>query len=208
MLEWYLPDRAPNPTTHCGPNSSRLARFLGRSRPPTDLGDADFHSPNLIWLGERSDTARWASSTSRMRCWGTPATTFGIAAAGCADRCPQQLELTLLTRYIKARARGRRRFDPPASPSSTICRRRVTPAARTVRPAEPPRRQAAYLRHQPGSGPISPFGWRTPRCRGFATGTAPRAPAAALIYGLLANCAYICGVEPSCGAGGCVEGGR
>ena len=57
MLEWYLPDRGAEPTDE---RARRIRRDV--ARPAGEAGGRrrktwvmrDFHSPNLIWLGERA----------------------------------------------------------------------------------------------------------------------------------------------------------
>src|ERR1700694_923890 len=60
MLEWYLPDRGIEPDTDMRAEFAAMWRDL-LSRPAAAAKTwvlRDFHSPNLIWLGERSDIAR------------------------------------------------------------------------------------------------------------------------------------------------------
>src|SRR5204863_2515923 len=60
MLEWYLPDRGAELTEKMRDEFITMWRDL-LSKPAAAARTwllRDFHSPNLIWLGERSDIAR------------------------------------------------------------------------------------------------------------------------------------------------------
>ncbi|HEY4833801.1 MAG TPA: tRNA (adenosine(37)-N6)-threonylcarbamoyltransferase complex ATPase subunit type 1 TsaE, partial [Bradyrhizobium sp.] len=59
MLEWYLPDRGIEPTNNLRAEFVMMWRDL-LAKPAAAAKTwvlRDFHSPNLIWLGERSDVA-------------------------------------------------------------------------------------------------------------------------------------------------------
>ena len=105
----------------------------------------DYHSPNLIWLAERAGIARVGIIDFQDAVLGPPAYDVVSLLQDARIDVPEQLELALLTRYIKAGARPTTSFD--AGRLRRALRHHVGAAqhaaARHLRPAQPARRQAA-----------------------------------------------------------------
>ena len=105
----------------------------------------DFHSPNLIWLGERAGILRVGIIDFQDAVLGPAAYDLVSLLQDARIDVPEQLELALLTRYIKARratddelrsGRFRRALRHHVGAAKH-------PPARHLRPAQPARRQAA-----------------------------------------------------------------
>jgi len=114
MLEWYLPDRGAEPTNNMRAEFVMMWRDL-LSKPaaaPKNWVLRDFHSPNLIWLGERSDIARVGIIDFQDAVLGPAAYDLVSLLQDARVDVPESLELALLTRYIKARRAADDRFDP------------------------------------------------------------------------------------------------
>jgi N-acetylmuramate 1-kinase len=120
MLEWYLPDRGVEPTNDLRAEFVMIWRDL-LSKPAAAAGTPDktwvlrdFHSPNLIWLGERSDIARVGVIDFQDAVLGPAAYDLVSLLQDARIDIPEMLELSLLTRYIKARRAADDSFDPAA----------------------------------------------------------------------------------------------
>jgi aminoglycoside/choline kinase family phosphotransferase len=111
----------------------------------------DFHSPNLIWLGERPGIARVGIIDFQDAVLGPPAYDLVSLLQDARVDIPEQLELALLTRYIKARRAADETFDPAgfAELYAIMSAQRNTRLLGTF--ARLNRRDAKpqYLRHQP-----------------------------------------------------------
>jgi hypothetical protein len=71
----------------------------------------DFHSPNMIWLGDRTDIARVGIIDFQDAMLGPSAYDLVSLLQDARIDVPEQLELALLTRYIKARRTTDENFD-------------------------------------------------------------------------------------------------
>lgn len=153
MLEWYLPDRGVEPT-----NNMR-AEFVMMWRELLSKPDAaaktwvmrDFHSPNLIWLDQRTDTAKVGIIDFQDAVLGPAAYDLVSLLQDARIDVPEALELALLTRYIKARRAADDTFDPAGFAELYV----IMSAQRNTRLlgtfARLNRRDGKpqYLRHQP-----------------------------------------------------------
>jgi aminoglycoside/choline kinase family phosphotransferase len=72
----------------------------------------DFHSPNLIWLGERAGISRVGILDFQDTVLGPAAYDLVSLLQDARIDVPEQLELALLTRYIKTRRSDDANFDP------------------------------------------------------------------------------------------------
>jgi tRNA threonylcarbamoyl adenosine modification protein YjeE len=153
MLEWYLPDRGTEPTNNMRAEFVMLWRDLLGKPAAVDKTWVmrDFHSPNLIWLGERSGISRVGIIDFQDAVLGPPAYDLVSLLQDARIDVPEQLELALLTRYIKARHAADDAFDPAgfaeiyAIMSAQRNTRLLGTFARLNRRDGKPR----YLRHQP-----------------------------------------------------------
>jgi aminoglycoside/choline kinase family phosphotransferase len=114
MPEWYLPDRGAEPSSHLRTEFVRMWRDLlsKLATVPKTWVLRDFHSPNLIWLGDRSETSRVGIIDFQDAVLGPAAYDLVSLLQDARIDVPEQLELVLLTRYIKARRAADDTFDP------------------------------------------------------------------------------------------------
>jgi N-acetylmuramate 1-kinase len=153
MLEWYLPDRGVEPA------EIMRAEFMMTWRDLlTKTATAartwvlrDFHSPNLIWLGERSGFARVGIIDFQDTVLGPAAYDLVSLLQDARIDVPEQLELALLTRYIKARRASDDSFDPAgfAELYAIMSAQRNTRLLGTFARLNRRDGKPQYLRHQP-----------------------------------------------------------
>ncbi|MBX9775725.1 MAG: tRNA (adenosine(37)-N6)-threonylcarbamoyltransferase complex ATPase subunit type 1 TsaE [Xanthobacteraceae bacterium] len=153
LLEWYLPRLGIVVT------DDARADFFGCWRdaldpvinaPPT-WTLRDFHSPNLLWLPERKEIARIGLLDFQDAVMGPPAYDVASLLQDARVDVPEEVEVPLLGRYVRARRAADAEFDP-----GTFIRSYVTLAAQRaskilgifarldVRDGKP-----QYLRHMP-----------------------------------------------------------
>jgi aminoglycoside/choline kinase family phosphotransferase len=114
MLEWYLPDRGAEPTNAMRDEFVTMWRDL-LSKPAAAARTwviRDFHSPNLIWLDERAGIAKVGIIDFQDAVLGPAAYDMVSLAQDARIDIPEQLELALLVRYIRARRASNDTFDP------------------------------------------------------------------------------------------------
>jgi len=153
MLEWYLPDRGAELTEKMRAEFITMWRDL-LSKPAAAARTwllRDFHSPNLIWLGERSDIARVGIIDFQDAVLGPPAYDLVSLLQDARVDVPEQLELALLTRYIKARRASDDSFDPAqfAELYAVMSAQRNTRLLGTFARLNRRDGKPQYLRHQP-----------------------------------------------------------
>jgi N-acetylmuramate 1-kinase len=114
MLDWYLPDRDAEPTENVRAEFVAMWRdLLGKLATVAKTWVLrDYHSPNLIWLDERPDTSKVGIIDFQDTVLGAPAYDLASLLQDARIDVPEQLELALLTRYIKARRSTDGSFDP------------------------------------------------------------------------------------------------
>ncbi|SDT30361.1 tRNA (adenosine(37)-N6)-threonylcarbamoyltransferase complex ATPase subunit type 1 TsaE [Bradyrhizobium canariense] len=153
MLEWYLPDRGAEPA------ESIRQEFIAMWRDLLDrsLADVrtwvmrDFHSPNLIWLDERRDIAKVGIIDFQDAVRGPAAYDLVSLLQDARIDVPEQIELMLLTRYIKARLASDDTFDPAhfAQLYAIMSAQRNTRLLGTFARLNRRDGKPQYLRHQP-----------------------------------------------------------
>jgi aminoglycoside/choline kinase family phosphotransferase len=153
MLEWYLPDRGVEPSNNLRAEFVMMWRDL-LSRPTTAARTwvlRDFHSPNLIWLGERSDIARVGIIDFQDAVLGPAAYDLVSLLQDARLDVPELVELSLLTRYIKARRAADAAFDPAefAELYAIMSAQRNTRLLGTFARLNRRDGKPQYLRHQP-----------------------------------------------------------
>ena len=153
MLEWYLPDR------DAAPSGAARDEFVGQWRDL--LGKTatvsktwmlrDFHSPNLIWLPDRSGILRVGLIDFQDAVLGPAAYDLVSLLLDARIDVPEQIELTLLTRYIKARHATDNTFDPAgfAESYAIMSAQRNTRLLGTFARLNRRDGKPQYLRHQP-----------------------------------------------------------
>ena len=153
MLEWYLADRGAQPSEQVRDEFITMWRDLldkSASIPKTWVL-RDFHSPNLIWLEERSDIARVGIIDFQDAVLGLPAYDLVSLLQDARVDVPEQLELVLLTRYIKARRASDDSFDTAqfAELYALMSAQRNTRLLGTFARLNRRDGKPQYLRHQP-----------------------------------------------------------
>jgi tRNA threonylcarbamoyl adenosine modification protein YjeE len=157
MLEWYLPDRGVEPSNNMRAEFIMMWRgLLGQSTTAAGISDQtwvlrDFHSPNLIWLDQRPDTARVGIIDFQDAVLGPAAYDLVSLLQDARIDVPEQLELALLTRYIKARRATDGAFDPAgfAELYAVMSAQRNTRLLGTFARLNRRDGKPQYLRHQP-----------------------------------------------------------
>ena len=153
MLEWYLPDRGVEPTHDMRAEFARLWRDLlaKAAATPKTWMMRDFHSPNLIWLGDRSGLSRVGIIDFQDAVLGPAAYDLVSLLQDARIDVPEALELALLTRYIKARRGPDDAFDPAAFAEiyAIMSAQRNTRLLGTFARLNRRDGKPQYLRHQP-----------------------------------------------------------
>jgi len=153
MLEWYLPDRGVEPTDNLRAEFVVMWRDL-LSKVATAAKTwvlRDFHSPNLIWLGERAGIASVGIIDFQDAVLGPPAYDLVSLLQDARIDVPEQVELALLTRYIKARRAADDSFDAAgfAELYAIMSAQRNTRLLGTFARLNRRDGKPQYLRHQP-----------------------------------------------------------
>jgi tRNA threonylcarbamoyl adenosine modification protein YjeE len=153
MLEWYLPDRGVAPANNIRAEFVTMWRDL-LSKPAAAIRTwvlRDCQSPNLIWLGERSGFAKVGIIDFQDAVLGPAAYDLVSLLQDARIDVPEQLELALLTRYIKARRGADDSFDPAgfAELYAIMSTQRNTRLLGTFARLNRRDGKPQYLRHQP-----------------------------------------------------------
>jgi len=157
MLEWYLPDRSAEPSNNLRAEFVMMWRdLLGRLAAVPKAWDKtwvlrDFHSPNLIWLGDRPGTSQVGIIDFQDAVLGPAAYDLVSLLQDARIDVPEPLELVLLTRYIKARRAADESFDPAgfAEIYALMSAQRNTRLLGTFARLNRRDGKPQYLRHQP-----------------------------------------------------------
>ncbi|KJC47409.1 ATPase [Bradyrhizobium sp. LTSP885] len=114
MIEWYMPDRGVQPSEQLRAEFVAMWRALLEkpAAAPRTWVIRDFHSPNIIWLTERTGILRVGIIDFQDALLGPAAYDVVSLLQDARIDVPEQLELSLLTRYIKARRTTDESFDP------------------------------------------------------------------------------------------------
>jgi N-acetylmuramate 1-kinase len=153
MLEWYLPDRGAAPDSQARAEFVAMWRDLLRkpAAAPSTWVMRDFHSPNLIWLAERSGVAKVGVIDFQDAVLGPASYDLVSLLQDARIDVPEQLELALLTRYIKARRAADPTFDAAAFAElyAIMSAQRNTRLLGTFARLSRRDGKSQYLRHQP-----------------------------------------------------------
>ncbi|MBR1189311.1 tRNA (adenosine(37)-N6)-threonylcarbamoyltransferase complex ATPase subunit type 1 TsaE [Bradyrhizobium sp. AUGA SZCCT0160] len=153
MLEWYMPDRGVEPSQKLRDEFVAMWRDLLKkpSAAPRTWVIRDFHSPNIIWLDDRSGILRVGIIDFQDAVLGPAAYDLVSLLQDARIDVPEALELTLLTRYIKARRAADSNFDPAsfAELYAIMSAQRNTRLLGTFARLNGRDGKPQYLRHQP-----------------------------------------------------------
>jgi tRNA threonylcarbamoyl adenosine modification protein YjeE len=153
MLEWYMPDRGAEPSPEQRDEFIAMWRQL-LQKPAAAVRTwvmRDFHSPNLIWLADRAGILRVGVIDFQDAMLGPAAYDLVSLLQDARIDVPEQLELALLTRYIKARRTADENFDPAhfAEAYAIMSAQRNTRLLGTFARLNRRDGKPQYLRHQP-----------------------------------------------------------
>jgi tRNA threonylcarbamoyl adenosine modification protein YjeE len=154
MTEWYMPDRGVELS------AALRSQFVEMWRELLDRKLAaaaktwvmrDFHSPNIIWLAAREGIRRIGIIDFQDTVIGPGAYDVVSLLQDARIDVPEQLELTLLSRYIKARRAADDRFDAAsfAALYAIMSAQRNTRLLGTFARLNRRDGKPQYLRHQP-----------------------------------------------------------
>lgn len=153
MPEWYLPDRGAVLSDDLRDEFVTMWRdLLARPAAATKTWVMrDFHSPNLIWLGERQGIARVGIIDFQDAVLGPASYDLVSLLQDARIDVPEALELALLTRYIKARRAADDSFDAAqfAELYAIMSAQRNTRLLGTFARLNRRDGKPHYLRHQP-----------------------------------------------------------
>jgi N-acetylmuramate 1-kinase len=153
MTEWYLPDRGAEPSREQSEQFIAMWRQLLEkpAAAPRTWVMRDFHSPNIIWLGERTGILRVGLIDFQDAVLGPAAYDLVSLLQDARIDVPEPLELTLLTRYIKARRAADANFDAAdfAELYAVMSAQRNTRLLGTFARLNRRDGKPQYLRHQP-----------------------------------------------------------
>jgi N-acetylmuramate 1-kinase len=113
MLEWYLPDRGAAPSDALRAEFVTMWRDLLAkvAEAPKTWALRDFHSPNLIWLEQRTGIAKVGIIDFQDAVLAPAAYDLASLLQDARIDVPEQLEIGLLAHYIKARRASDDGFD-------------------------------------------------------------------------------------------------
>jgi N-acetylmuramate 1-kinase len=153
MPEWYLPDR------DAALSESERAEFVAMwrelLRQPTAAPRTwvlrDFHSPNLIWLDDRAGIGRVGVIDFQDTVLGPAAYDVVSLLQDARIDIPEDVEIALLSRYIKMRRANDARFNPAqfAEHYAIMSAQRNTRLLGTFARLNRRDGKPQYLRHQP-----------------------------------------------------------
>jgi aminoglycoside/choline kinase family phosphotransferase len=153
MLEWYLPDRGVEVSRELRDEFVTMWRALLQkpAAAPRTWVMRDFHSPNIIWLAERTGILRVGIIDFQDTVLGPAAYDLVSLLQDARIDVPEQLELALLTRYIKTRRAADSGFDPAsfAELYAIMSAQRNTRLLGTFARLNRRDGKPQYLRHQP-----------------------------------------------------------
>ncbi len=154
LIDWYLPHQGLPPTS---PEQRELFRSLWTEalKGPMAMKPVwtlrDFHSPNLMWLPEREGLARVGLLDFQDALMGPPAYDLVSLAQDARVDVPEELELSLVGRYAKARREADPHFDVRgfAGSYAILGAQRATKILGIFARLDKRDRKPHYLRHMP-----------------------------------------------------------
>jgi hypothetical protein len=153
MPEWYLPDRGASASDELRREFIAMWRRLldGVAGEPRTWVLRDYHSPNLIWLEERSEIARVGVIDFQDTVRGPAAYDLVSLLQDARIDVPEALELALFGRYIKTRLAADSTFDVAAFARlyAVMSAQRNTRLLGTFARLNRRDGKPHYLRHQP-----------------------------------------------------------
>ncbi|HEX2363755.1 MAG TPA: tRNA (adenosine(37)-N6)-threonylcarbamoyltransferase complex ATPase subunit type 1 TsaE [Bradyrhizobium sp.] len=153
MLEWYMPDRGVTPGEALRSEFATMWREI-LQKPAAAARTwviRDYHSPNLIWLGDREGIARVGIIDFQDAVLGPAAYDVVSLLQDARIDVPEATELALFSRYIKARRAADTTFDAAdfAALYAILSAQRNTRLLGTFARLNRRDGKPQYLKHQP-----------------------------------------------------------
>jgi tRNA threonylcarbamoyl adenosine modification protein YjeE len=153
MLEWYLPDRGAPPSEKLRAEFVAMWRDILQkpAAAPKTWVIRDFHSPNLIWLDDREGIKRVGIIDFQDAVLGPAAYDLVSLLQDARIDVPEMIELSLFSRYIKARRAADASFDAAefATHYAIMSAQRNTRLLGTFARLNRRDGKPQYLKHQP-----------------------------------------------------------
>jgi hypothetical protein len=153
LLDWYLPHRG----AAAGAGGRALFRSLWRDalRPalyaPRTWVLRDYHSPNLLWLGDRDGVAAVGLLDFQDAVMGPAAYDLASLLQDARIDVPEELEAALFARYVQGRREAQGEFDAEAFALlyATLAAQRATKILGIFARLDRRDGKPQYLRHLP-----------------------------------------------------------
>jgi N-acetylmuramate 1-kinase len=153
LLDWYLPHR--NAAASPQARALFLSRWREALRPALDTPKTwvlrDYHSPNLLWLNERSGIAAVGLLDFQDALMGPAAYDLASLLQDARIDVPEELEAALFARYVRGRRAVESTFeaDPFALLYATLAGQRATKILGIFARLDRRDGKPHYLRHMP-----------------------------------------------------------
>src|SRR5271170_33912 len=153
LLDWYLPSVGAPPTEATRETFAALWRQalepVIQSKPTWAL--RDYHSPNLLWLSDREDVARIGVLDFQDALIGPAAYDVASLLQDARVDVPEEMEMTLLIRYVRARLKDDGKFDTAGFTQvyATLAVQRATKIFGIFARLDRRDGKPQYLRHMP-----------------------------------------------------------
>jgi aminoglycoside/choline kinase family phosphotransferase len=152
LLDWYI-GRNKAPSAEARKNFVALWRdaLTPALNGPTTWVLRDFHSPNLLWLADRDDITRIGILDFQDALIGPPAYDVASLLQDARVDIPEDMEVALLSRYVRARLNDNVNFDTAEFTRlySTLAAQRATKILGIFARLNQRDGKPQYLRHIP-----------------------------------------------------------
>ena len=153
LLDWYLPKLDAKISDNKRDNFLSLWRdaLLPSIQAPQTWTLRDYHSPNLMWLPERKGTGQIGLLDFQDAVMGPPAYDVASLLQDARVDVPEMIEISLLSRYTRARLKAEPDFDAPAfvRAYATLAAQRASKILGIFARLEKRDGKPQYLRHLP-----------------------------------------------------------
>jgi N-acetylmuramate 1-kinase len=153
LLDWYLPCHAAPPSDDARDLFGALWREALQPAldAPTTWVLRDYHSPNLLWLEDRTEIARVGVLDFQDALIGPAAYDVASLLQDARVDVPEDLEVALLSRYVRARLRDDHNFDTAGFTRlyATLAAQRATKVLGIFARLDRRDGKPQYLRHMP-----------------------------------------------------------
>jgi len=153
LLDWFLPHMRAD--ISAAARAEFVSLWTEALQPALDAPPTwvlrDFHSPNLLWLPERSGVARIGLLDFQDALIGPGAYDLASLLQDARVDVPEAMEISLLGRYVRARREANTRFDVPAFAQlyATMAAQRATKILGIFARLDRRDGKPQYLRHIP-----------------------------------------------------------